>query len=78
MRILKAKEVAERTSISIPHIRRLARDGKFPSPALTENRSGWLESDVDEWISECFASIMQEVNMPNEFNTRTCRMADVI
>lgn len=54
MRILKAKEVAERTSISIPHIRRLSRDGKFPEPiALTENRSGWLESDVDEWISEC-------------------------
>ena len=54
MRILKAKEVAKRTSISVPHIRRLARDGKFPEPiALTENRSGWLESDVDEWISEC-------------------------
>ena len=54
MRILKAKEVAERTSISVPHIRRLSRDGKFPEPiALTENRSGWLESDVDEWISEC-------------------------
>ena len=54
MRILKAKEVAERTSISIPHNRRLSRDGKFPEPiALTENRSGWLESDVDEWISEC-------------------------
>ena len=53
MRILKAKEVAERTSISIPHIRRLARDGKFPEPIpLTENRSGWLEVDVDEWISE--------------------------
>jgi prophage regulatory protein len=53
MRILKAKEVAERTSISIPHIRRLARDGKFPEPIpLTENRSGWLEQDVDEWISE--------------------------
>ena len=54
MRILKVKEVAERTSISIAHIRRLAREGKFPEPILlTENRSGWLESDVDEWISEC-------------------------
>ena len=53
MRILKAKEVAGRTSISIPHIRRLARDGKFPEPILlTENRQGWLEQDVDEWISE--------------------------
>ena len=53
MRILKAKEVPDRTSISIPHIRRLARDGKFPEPIpLTENRSGWLEADIDEWISE--------------------------
>ena len=54
MRILKAKEVAERTSISIPHIRRLAREGKFPKPIkIGENRSAWLESDVQEWISEC-------------------------
>ena len=53
-RFLKAKEVAEVTSISIPHIRRLAREGKFPQPVpLTENRSAWLESDVNEWISEC-------------------------
>ena len=54
MRILKIKEVAERTSISGSHIRRLTRDGKFPEAVpLTENRSGWLESDVDECISEC-------------------------
>ena len=53
-RFLKAKEVAEVTSISIPHIRRLAREGKFPQPVhLTENRSAWLESDVNEWISDC-------------------------
>ena len=63
MRILKAKEVAERTSISIPHIRRLARDGKFPKPvALTENRSGWLEADVEEWISECVRKHRSEGN----------------
>ena len=53
-KLLKAKEVAERTSISIPHIRRLAREEKFPKPVpLTENRSAWLESDVQGWISEC-------------------------
>lgn len=53
-RFLKAKEVAQLTSISIPHIRRLAREGKFPEPIpLTENRSAWLEPDVNEWISEC-------------------------
>ena len=53
-RFLKAKEVAQLTSISIPHIRRLAREGKFPKPVpLTENRSAWLKSEIDEWISEC-------------------------
>ena len=54
MRILKAQEVAQKTSMSVSNIRRLAREGKFPkSIPLTENRSGWLESEVDEWISEC-------------------------
>lgn len=54
MRLLKAKQVADKTSISIPHIRRLAREGKFPKPMkISECRSGWLEEDVDFWISEC-------------------------
>ena len=54
LNILKATQVSARTSISIPHIRRLAREGKFPQPIqLTENRSGWLESEADEWLSEC-------------------------
>jgi prophage regulatory protein len=53
-RILKAREVAARTSISIPHIRRMARDGKFPKPMkISEVRSGWLEEEVDEWIAVC-------------------------
>ena len=57
MKILKAKDVAERTSISIPHIRRLSREGKFPKPMkISEVRSGWLEEDVDAWISECVRS----------------------
>ena len=48
MKILKAKQVAEKTSISIPHIHRLARDGKFPKPIkLTESRSSWLEGDIE-------------------------------
>ena len=54
MKILKAKDVAERTSISIPHIRRMASDGKFPKPMkISDCRSGWLEAEVEEWISEC-------------------------
>ena len=54
MRLMKARDVADMTSISIPHIRRMARDGKFPSPIrISECRSGWLEEDVETWISEC-------------------------
>lgn len=53
-RILKAKEVAERVSISTSQVYRLARDGRFPQPVkVTENRSGWLETEVDQWIDEC-------------------------
>ena len=54
MKVLSASKVAAKTSMSVSNVRRLARDKKFPEPfALTENRYGWLESDVDEWISEC-------------------------
>ena len=54
MKVLSASEVAAKTSMSVSNVRRLAREKKFPEPfALTENRYGWLESDIDEWISEC-------------------------
>ena len=53
MRILSAKEVAEKTSFSTGHLRRLAKENKFPQPVqISENRSGWLEADVEKWI-EC-------------------------
>ena len=51
MRILSAKEVAEKTSFSTGHLRRLAKENKFPKPVqISENRSGWLEEDVNKWI----------------------------
>ena len=55
MRFIKAKEVASLTSIlDSEHIRRLAREGKFPKPVkISENRSAWVEDDVLKWISEC-------------------------
>ena len=53
-KFLKAQDVADLTSMSRSHLHRLARDGKFPKPIkISENRSAWLESDVQEWISEC-------------------------
>ena len=54
MKLLKAKEVAMITSFSIPHIHRLAREGKFPKPLkISENRNGWLEDDVNKWVENC-------------------------
>ena len=54
MKLLKAKDVANKTSFSVPHIHRMAKDGKFPQPIkLSESRKGWLEKDVDKWIEEC-------------------------
>ena len=53
-KLLKAQDVADLTSMSRSHLHRLARDGKFPKPIkIGESRSAWLESDVQEWISEC-------------------------
>ena len=52
MKILSAKAVSEKTSLSIPHIRRATKEGNFPQPVrLSEARMGWLESDVDAWIA---------------------------
>ncbi len=53
MKLLKAKDVANKTSFSVPHIHRMAKDGKFPQPIkLSDSRKGWLEKDVDKWIEE--------------------------
>ena len=53
-KLLKAKDVSELTSISRSHLHRLAGEGKFPKPIkIGENRSAWLESEVQDWISEC-------------------------
>ena len=54
MRILRAKEVSQKTSFSVGHIHRLARENKFPKPIqISENRKGWLASDIDDWIEKC-------------------------
>ena len=61
-KLLKAKDVSELTSISRSHLHRLAREGKFPKPIkIGENRSAWLESEVQEWISECVRNHKQGI-----------------
>jgi len=54
MKLLDAKAVARKTSFSVPHIRRLSKSGQFPRAIkISDARYGWLETDIDEWITQC-------------------------
>lgn len=62
MKILSAKAVSTKTSLSIPHIRRATKEGNFPQPVqLSQARMGWLESDVDEWVSKLTKRAKKEI-----------------
>ena len=58
MRILRRPDIEDRTGLSGEHIRRLELDDQFPKrfklvPGTGRNGAvGWLESEVDDWISE--------------------------
>ncbi|UQB42754.1 AlpA family phage regulatory protein [Thiomicrospira microaerophila] len=52
-RLLKVKEVASWTKLSVSHIYTLSRQDLFPKPRkLTANSSVWLESDIVEWMND--------------------------
>ena len=52
MRFLSKRQVRERVLYSPQHIDRLERAGKFPKRVqLGPNRVGWIESEVDEWMT---------------------------
>ena len=51
MKILKQKEVVQLTGLSRVTIWRLEQRGEFPEKiALSPNRVGWLENEVQDWI----------------------------
>ena len=51
-RVLRVRDVCERTGLSRTAMYRLAKEGQFPKPIrLTTRRSGWLSEEVDEWIA---------------------------
>ena len=55
MRILTFDELKSEKGVvwTRDHLRRLCRAGQFPAPlALSSARIGWLEAEVDEWISK--------------------------
>ena len=57
MKILSAKDVAKKTSLSVPHIRRAAKANLFPAPIpLSDSRLGWLEEEIDAWLKQTILS----------------------
>ena len=51
--ILKLKEISSLTKLSSSTIYRLVQAGEFPRPIkLAAHASGWLESDIDDWIRD--------------------------
>jgi prophage regulatory protein len=51
-RILRGREVAERTQLSRVQRWRLVRAGTFPAPVqLGRNSIGWFEEEVEAWLA---------------------------
>lgn len=49
--ILKINEVVQKCNLSRATIYKKIKEGTFPKQIkLSERSSGWLESEVDEWI----------------------------
>lgn len=52
-RYLRIQEVVDRTGLSLPTIYRYIRSNQFPKQTkLGARASGWLESEVNEWITQ--------------------------
>lgn len=52
-RIIKLSEVTRQTALSKSSIYRKAAEGAFPSPVkLGERASGWLQSEISQWVEE--------------------------
>lgn len=68
MKILKFQAVTEKTTLSRSAMNKLIADGSFPSPIeLTSKISGWIESEVDDWIlSKIAIRDGMEGNAPSE------------
>jgi len=52
-RILRRQDVRNRIGLPKSTIYALIKKGQFPAPIkLSERNSGWLESEIDSWVSE--------------------------
>ncbi|KFC51726.1 hypothetical protein DK37_02560 [Halomonas sp. SUBG004] len=56
-RLLRRKEVENRTGKSRSAIYDGIRKSTFPAPVPIGGKSvAWLESDIEEWIADCIAA----------------------
>ena len=53
MRLIKLKEVIQKTSLGHSSIYKFIAEGKFPKQVSLGAKSvAWLESEVDDWIMD--------------------------
>ena len=56
-KILRQREVTERTGLPRCSIYKEVRSGRFPQPVkIAPRASGWLESEVEQWLAERIAT----------------------
>lgn len=54
MRVIRLNEVKNKVGLSRSTIYRRIANSEFPKPILLGGRaSGWIESEVDEWLMNC-------------------------
>ena len=57
LRLIRRKEVQAKTGLGASSIYAMMQQGTFPKAVnISERRVAWIESDVDQWISERIAS----------------------
>jgi len=52
VQLLKFAEVSRRTTLCRSTIYGMIKRGEFPAPIKLGNRSAWIESVLDKWVSE--------------------------
>lgn len=56
-RLIRRKEVQEKTGLGASSIYAMMKQGDFPQCLnLSERRVAWIESDIDKWIAERVAN----------------------
>jgi len=56
IQIIKLSKVLHRTTLSRSSIYRKSAEGSFPKQIKIGARSsGWIESEVDDWLEDCIA-----------------------